>query len=389
MPVRHSSVVGGSSAARVINCPGSKHLLAQVPIPTNRDSFYSTEGTALHTAMEMLITRKTTLAKLEGEHVVANSNEVEITASLIQSALMPAMAYWADFLIKVDHWVIEAEVEFPGIKGAFGTADVIGRDDRENITYVSDWKFGAGKGVQAEYDGIPNEQLMFYACAARNTYPGMFPDGCRIVLTIVQPRARDNDPITSTEVTLNDLDEFEDGLEFALTQDETHPGRWCDFQACRTICPHHTGPLLDLSKDTYIPTLPGSDYMPTLLKILEAAPIAEKLIKEARAQAHLLLAEGSEVPGWKLVAKRGTRQWNATEAELPKVLGVPKKDLYDAVLKSPAKVEKELKKKIPTGAAVMVSSGTTLAPAGDKRPAISASPDEISEIMIEVLGEAE
>jgi hypothetical protein len=384
MPERHSHVVGGSTAARKIHCPGADLLIAQVPKQLNRDSFYSTEGVALHTLMEMLITGKTTMDTLP-EVVETRSGPVMITAELIADAVEPAWAWWSqEFLPEVDDWMIEAEVDFPGIEGAFGTCDVLGRDDVLNITHVADWKFGAGKGVQAAYDGVPNEQLMFYACAARNTYPDLFPEGCTAVLTIIQPRARDHEPITSVEVTMDDLDAFEVQLVGAMSGVETNPGRWCDFQPCKAICPHHTGPLLDLTAVGSIPTLPGADYLGAILRILEAAPIAEALIKEARVQAQTMLADGHDVPGWKLVGKRGTRQWAVDEATIMKELKVKKGDLYETSLRSPASLEKVTRKKVPSALAPMVSSGATLAPAGDKRPAISAEKDLVSKLMIDL-----
>ena len=402
MPSRHSSVVGGSSAARIINCPGSPAMLAQLPEITDRDSFYSTEGTALHTLMERLITGNIKMTNLPTAMIVKGT-EVRITQELVHDAVIPAWDYWQDFLTKIDTWQLETEVHFPGIKGAFGTADVIGRDDRENITYLTDWKFGAGEGVKAAYPDpedvfceIVNEQLMFYACAARHTQPEFFPPGCKVVLTIVQPRARGQDAITSVDVTTEELDEFELLLKHAVVMKDppTKKGRWCRFQACQTICPHHTGPLLDLKAISKTPALiekADTDlvYLTTLLNILDAAPVVEALIREARSQAHIILGNGGDIPGWKLVAKRGTRQWTVDEDKLPKLLGLKKADLYDTTLKSPAGVEKVLgkKNKLPDGITTVVSSGTTIAPIDDKRPAVSGDPNAISKILLEVMGE--
>jgi len=402
MPSRHSSVVGGSSAARVINCPGSTAMLAQLPAITDRDSFYSIEGTVLHTLMERLITGKMQIDKLPVA-MIDNGTEIRITDALVHDAVIPAWNYWQDFLTKIDTWQLETEVHFPGIPGAFGTADVLGRDDRDNITYVTDWKFGAGEGVKAAYPDpedvfceIVNEQLMFYACGARHTQPEFFPPDCKVVLTIVQPRARGQEPITSVEVTLEEMDEFERVLKYAVSMAEppTKKGRWCRFQACQTICPHHTGPLLDLSALNNTPALIEKReddlvYISTLLQILDAAPAAEALIREARSQAHIILGNGGSVPGWKLVAKRGTRQWTVDESKLPKLLGVAKDKLYDTTLKSPAQVEKVLgkKQKLPDGTTTVVSSGTTIAPEDDKRPAVSGDPNAISKILLEVLGD--
>jgi Protein of unknown function (DUF2800) len=396
MPSQHSSIVGGSSAARILNCPGSVAMQASLPPVTNRDSIYSIEGTALHSVMELLITGKTTLAKLLAKPITVN--DIEITEELVNEALRPAMVYWEDLITRVDTWQLETKVEFPGIEGAFGTADVIARDDIENITYITDWKFGAGEAVKAVYEDeykdvlVTNEQLMFYACGANHTQPEYFPPGCRVVLTVVQPRARGHDPITSTEVSMDELYDFEEELRLAVDEaGEEYPitkkGRWCRFQNCQTICPHHTGPLVDL-KLLAPKVLETPNHLKALLHILEAAPIVENLIREARTQAHLMMSNGESVPGWKLVAKRANRQWTVDVKALAKKLRLPAAKLYDTKLKSPAGVEK-MGVEIPAGLAVSVSSGTTIAPVSDKRPAISGDPKEISKIILEILSEAE
>jgi hypothetical protein len=372
-------------------------MLARLPPVVDRDSSYAIEGTAMHAVVEQLIAGKAKLAKLPPT-VDTHAGPVEITPELIHDALEPAMEYWRDFKSKVDSWQIETRIEFPGIKGAFGTADLIGRNNKANITYVTDWKFGAGEGVRAVYPDpddpgyeIVNEQLMFYAAAARHTLPKLFPPGCRIILTIVQPRARDHEPVTSAEVSASDLDAFAQELRAAIAMIDApiKRGRWCRFQPCQTICPLHTGPLLDLSAVTMDKNAPS--YQAVLLNILNVAPAVETLIREARTQAHLILTSGGDVPGWKLVAKRGTRQWMVDVKQLIRQLKLPKSKLYDMTLKSPAGVEKLLPKgqKLPAGLAVTVSPGTTIAPVADKRPAVAADPDAIAEILLEALHESD
>src|SRR5512137_3052394 len=51
--MKHSSVVGGSTAKRVINCPGSVALVAKMP--PQESSKYAEEGTMLHACMEDLL----------------------------------------------------------------------------------------------------------------------------------------------------------------------------------------------------------------------------------------------------------------------------------------------------------------------------------------------
>ena len=51
--MQHSKVVGGSTAKRVINCPGSVALVAKMP--PQASSKYADEGTMLHGCMEDLL----------------------------------------------------------------------------------------------------------------------------------------------------------------------------------------------------------------------------------------------------------------------------------------------------------------------------------------------
>jgi hypothetical protein len=88
-----------------------------------------------------------------------------------------------------------------------------------------------------------------------------------------------------------------------------------------------------------------------------------------------MLENGQTVPGFKLVPKRGTRQWvdenqvhNWYSAQLLDV-----NNIYERKLKSPAQMEKVLKKhkiELPPELVVSVSSGSTLAPESDSRPAV-------------------
>jgi hypothetical protein len=110
---------------------------------------------------------------------------------------------------------------------------------------------------------------------------------------------------------------------------------------------------------------------------LEQAPLIEAFIKDLQQMAHGLLEEGRKVPGWKLVNKRATRQWtNEDEAVAFMTLagieawGEPKP-------LSPAQAEKALKKalkknklELPANLVVAVSTGSTLAPENDPRPAV-------------------
>ena len=74
------------------------------------------------------------------------------------------------------------------------------------------------------------------------------------------------------------------------------------------------------------------------------------------------------LPGWKLVAKRGTRKWADEQKAIAALteLGI---DPYKKELLSPAQAEKKVKN-LPEGLTVSVSPGDTLAPESDPRPAV-------------------
>jgi hypothetical protein len=141
--------------------------------------------------------------------------------------------------------------------------------------------------------------------------------------------------------------------------------RWC---AAKPICPQMTG-AVDRALKTQIESIDA----PMLGAYLANADMLEDWIKDLRALAHQILDSGALVPGYKLVNKRGIRQWvdeDKAVAALIKLNVVPYKE---PEVISPAQAEKELKKSkkaLPDDLVVSVSSGTTLASADDPRPAV-------------------
>jgi hypothetical protein len=106
---------------------------------------------------------------------------------------------------------------------------------------------------------------------------------------------------------------------------------------------------------------------------LANADILEDWIKDLRALAHQIMDSGAPVPGYKLVAKRGTRQWTDANKAVNFLGGANIDPWKLREVISPAQAEKELKKRkmtLPDDLVVSVSSGTTLASADDPRPAV-------------------
>lgn len=80
-----------------------------------------------------------------------------------------------------------------------------------------------------------------------------------------------------------------------------------------------------------------------LTQIMEAAPLMRQLLEAVEKEALRRMKAGQSVPGLKLVNGRGSRAWSLTEDEIAQKLikmGVPKGNVYETKLVSPAKAEK-------------------------------------------------
>lgn len=358
----HSNIVGGSTAKRVIKCPGSVKLCQQVP--PKPSSSYADTGTLLHDAIaRMLETDEKT------EDVIGSVyNGIELTHDLYEDKLVPAV----QALNAIDpnqelEYAVEQTVSFGDLlPGVFGSCDIIGRlGDR---AVILDWKFGDGVAVEAE----ENPQLMFYAAAAMRTpsLAWVFDGAKEVECIIVQPPS-----VKRWVTTFDRLRFFERELVQAVKVAEKpnaplHVGDHCRWCAAKPICPEMTG-----AADRALAKQVKELNIDELGKALVKADLLEEWIKDLRALAMQALEKGTKVPGYKLVAKRGTRKW-IDEADAQRVLrelGLTDEQIIERSMASPATVEKvlkKLKKPLPEGICTSVSSGTTMATVDDPRPEV-------------------
>jgi hypothetical protein len=229
-----------------------------------------------------------------------------------------------------------------------------------------DWKFGDGVAVEAE----ENPQALFYIAAAMHTTTTAwaFRDAAAIDVYIVQP------PYVKKWTTdIARVRRFEAELVLAVRAAEQpdaplKTGDHCRWCAAKSVCPLVTG-AVERADRAALKTVNVDDLAAALDKI----EVLEGWIKDAREMAQTLLENGVDVPGYKLVAKRATRQWVDEAAALTALTeaGLNATELTE--LKSPAQVEKVLKKHkidMPEGLISSVSTGNTLASADDPRPAV-------------------
>ena len=356
----HSTIVGGSTAKRVINCPASVKLVQQMP--PKPSSEHADRGTLLHNVIAELLE----FDKKPEQCIGATYQKQTLTQELIDEKIIPAL----EALDEIDpdktmEYMVETRVGFGDfLPNVFGSTDLLGRKGKRAV--VLDWKFGDGVLVDPE----DNHQLLFYAAAAMRTpaCQWVFEGVEEIECVIVQPPA-----IRRWVTTPERVKQFEQELLFAVRQsDYPNPpmtsGEHCRWCAAKPICPRMSG-AADRALKTQLDALPAEQ----IAMQLQQADMLEDYIKDLRALAFQMLENSHGVPGYKLVAKRGTRQWvDETKAKdfLLKSLVEPYKELE---VISPAQAEKLLKKikaELPSELVVSVSSGSTLAPESDPRPAV-------------------
>lgn len=362
----HSSVVGGSSAGRVLQCPASVDLCAKFP---NVETSFAAEGTALHMAMDMIMSG---IAKVDTDVIGLTFNGYEITQEMFDDAIEPVLEHW-DLLDKElgsIEFFSEQRVTFPGIENAFGTTDLVGASKDRSLIY--DFKFGRGVAVDAE----DNPQLKYYALAAMHSpaTARFFSDDKPVELFIAQPRVNDGERFTRWMTTTRQLEAFgvelRQAVKTALMPDAPlKMGPYCRFCAGKSACPLYQ----NVARDAL--ALPQDELQAHLQEWLPRADLLIKLGETLKEMAHAAMEQGVDIPGYKLVNKRATRVWTDEDKALKYFAkaGLPAAERHVKKIISPAQAEKALKplgfNALPDGLVASVSSGTTLAPESDKRPA--------------------
>jgi hypothetical protein len=353
---RAHALLSASSAARWLACPPSAVAAEAYP---NEGTDYTREGTLAHEVAELYA---------RGDYTAPGK---EITTEMIECA-----TNYADYIqeqIKDESAVVllEQRVDFsPWVPDGFGTADCIILQG--NTMDVIDYKYGKGVAVSAQ----DNPQMKLYGLGALHEF-GFAYEVEKIRLHIYQPR-------------LNSIDVFEIGVGELMawaemvvkpTAEKAAKGKG-DYAAgehCR-FCPH-AGRCRALTKTCteYVNTHGMKASVEVLApwevaEVLSMEPLVSLWLTRVKNQALTTMMNGGEIPGYKVVAGRGSRSWGddlEAAAELEKA-GYTKEDITETKLLSVAAMEKALgKKKVAelVGGHILVQTGApTIAPESDKRP---------------------
>ena len=373
--MQHSKY-GGSTAARTVNCPGWQKQSADVPREVGGPSPYAQAGTALHDIMESLLLLETdddpmaVAQKFVGEIM----HDTLITQDHIDFKIRPAWNAWQELVEQYGLVEYVPEVKCTYQDDIGGYADVIAVNPEYDTVAIVDWKFGFHP-VSPEN----SHQGRFYAMAAaeESEADDMFHDDQTVVIAIIQPNTEEDTTALKTwETDSQAISDYED--EFLAAYDEAEhdnpslqAGDHCKWCPAAPMCPEKTG-------EARLALMMQPDDLAALSQNMDMVPALKQWIKEVESAVYDQLEVGAPVPGWKLVAKQARSKWNDEQAALNslkrKLGGIGK--VTTAKLLSPAQIKKVAKaqgKDITWHLEkfeVKASSGSTLAPESDKRPAV-------------------
>lgn len=252
-----------------------------------------------------------------------------------------------------------------------GTADYVAYSAKQKLLRAIDFKYGAGTFV----DVNDNKQAMIYALGVMLAI-GEPVDTVEIY--IVQPRYEGVEPVRKDSFPAWKLMEFAGDVADAAAATRKpdaplNPGSWC----AKSFCPNRADcPALQAQEHALITqefSVVGVEPA-TLAKWLVSVPLVKERCKAIEELAYQQAVSGAQIPGFKLVEKRARRQWT----DEGKVIAWAKEraiePFAEPALKSPAQLEKGLKKAEKEELAaftVSLSSGTVLVTESDARPAVS------------------
>ena len=279
--------------------------------------------------------------------------------------------------------LLEQRVDFsPWVPKGFGTADCI--IIQGNTMDVIDYKYGKGVAVSA----VDNPQMKLYGLGALNDY-GFACDIETVRLHIFQPRLNST---TKHQLTAAELTAWaEKVVQPTAEKASTGKGKYSAGEHCR-FCPH-AGRCRTLTKTCteYVNAHGMRAAVPVLAAwevadILTMEPLVTLWLKRVREQAMDTLLGGGEVPGYKVVAGRGSRNWadNLETAKLLEAAGYSREEITETNLLSVAKMEKAIGKKkvaeLLAGQILTMTGAPTIAPLSDKRPVYNRTEETLKEL---------
>lgn len=335
---------GPSSAAAWIACPA---YVTRARGKLGKSSTYAREGTAAHHIAECILTGKPVPETVEVEGEVFDVSE-DMLGYVNQYVTYAQMATYGHDFIGVEERVT---VMIDGIQEPlFGTTDLVSYSAEDKSLLVADLKYGAGKVV----DAAGNPQPRIYALGALQLPALKKAKVDTVKVAIVQPRAA-GQTVKEEELSVDELYAWRDEVLVPALQridaddDTENPGSHCHWCRRKAECGAMRAKALDMARAAFadeptpVEVLSGRE----IADVLEEAEVVEGWIEAVREEAQRRIEAGERVSGWRLAPTRPTRRWKDEAVVMSELLDAGLTNtqiLTEMVLRSPAQIEKLLKK---------------------------------------------
>lgn len=372
---RAHALLSASGAHRWLACTPSAKLEEQFP---DTASVAAKEGTLTHELAELKLKHYYHTADFSRQKYTRAVNKLK-KQELWQDEMDGYTEEYLDYVktaaLKFEsspYVAIEKRVDLGAyIPDGFGTADCILIGG--GVLHVLDFKYGKGVPVSAE----ENPQMKLYALGAYNTCSFLYPIR-EIKLTIIQPRL---DSISEWCCSLEHLLAFGEYVKqraaLAVNGDGPYsPGEHqCRFCRARAQCRARAEENVKLAffTDKKPPLITDAEVGEYLMQGEDVTGWLKDLQDYALAQC----LTGKEIPGWKAVEGRGSREWTDMDQAFRtlETNGIDEAVLWERKPLTLAQVEKVVGKKnfasFVGGYVVKKPGKPALVKETDKRPAVT------------------
>lgn len=365
--------LSASGSHRWTQCPGS--VKAEEGFPDTSSPF-AQEGTNAHELAELVLTQGGSAFDWEGKPLIENN------AYTVEREMCGYIQEFVDYVKALGgDQQYEQRVDFSDwVENGFGTADVTAYVAETETLHVVDLKYGKGDPVTA----VNNTQGLLYGLGYYSDLSMIVPIKT-VVIHIHQPR---RDHVDEWELTVDELlrwgEWLKDRAQACLDDDaERVPGEsQCKYCKAKATCPalhRHTQKLMMSEFDAFEPVNIDALTDAQLKDVLDNKKLILGWLDAVESYVSDKLHNGESFEGYKLVEGRSLRQWaddQQAEATLSSLLG---ESAYTKKMISPAQAEKALGKadaKKLQDLIVKPAGKPTIAPADDKRPALTITAND-------------
>lgn len=368
---RDHALLAPSAGKRWTHCFASPWMIKQLgdaPQETNASMLYGTKGhewseiLGRHLLLENnIIAYKNKLEEYRvycASEIAAEKKEQDLSY-YVQQYVSWCRNLWDEILRvrKPKSTKVFIELKVQMYAETSGTADFVLLCENQDGTWdiiVADLKLGKGVKVDAEN----NEQIELYLIGVIKS---VLPPGAILNkghCFIYQPRINPEDPwkkskLTPAEVEAKDAkyntahDKCLKILQDGPTKEDFEVGDWCRFCPAYPTCKiyrmstsNSVGFLLEEENSLEAHVVP----LDRVIAAVKAKKSIERFLSECEHHLMVMLQQGKEVPGYKLVASRSQRKWDvekkaeivdflkkqgcANPLEEPKLIGITKAKQY-------------------------------------------------------------